>query len=322
MNPPHESPSGRSDNLAMTQARLAERIRRSLGTMSPRLRQVAEYVLTHHERVSFLPAARLGRMIGVSEATVVRFAMALGYSGYAAFQEAVQEIVKSQLTTVDRLELAGRPNGAQSMAARIIEADIENLRVTLRSLDDSTFQAAVSAIMKARRILVVGFRGAASLALFLGLNLNWILGNVKVAGFTAQDLWEDLVHLKRGDLVIGISFPRYTDATVRAIAEAQKQGSTIIALTDGVLSPLSQYADVVLTARHTIPTYADSFVAPLSIINALLAATGAADKPRTTRELRRLEVLWDRCGVYYRPANRSYTPVTANGTEANRIAAK
>jgi DNA-binding MurR/RpiR family transcriptional regulator len=244
----------------------------------------------------------MGQVIGVSESTVVRFAMTLGYSGYAAFQESLQEIVKSQLTTVDRLELANGRNTAKGIAARIMEADMENLRLTLRDLDASAFRDSVSAMTRARRILVIGFRGAASLALFLGLNLNWILGNVKVAGFTAQDLWEDLVHLKQGDLVIGISFPRYTDATVRAIAEARRRGCSIIALTASVLSPLSRHADVVLTARHTIPTYADSFVGPLSVINALLAATGAVNKTRTTGELRRLEELWDRCGVYYRPS--------------------
>ncbi len=318
MRRPHKSTFTSAEIVPISQAQLAQRIRQRLGKMSPRLRQVADYVLTHYDRASFLPAAKLGQAIGVSESTVVRFAMTLGYSGYAPFQETLQEIVKSQLTTVDRLEFADSRNTAKSIAARIMEADVENLRLTLRDLDESAFRDAVSAITQARRILVIGFRGAASLALFLGLNLNWIFGNVKVAGFTAQDLWEDLVHLKHGDLVIGISFPRYTDATVRAIAEARRCGCKIIALTDSVLSPLSWYADVVLTARHTIPTYADSFVAPLSVINALLAATGTVDKTRTTRELRRLEELWDRCAVYYRPSNKSHDTGAQDGAGLNR----
>ena len=316
MNRGPRSSSARPDKPAINHSQLAQRIGQHLTRMSPGLQRVAEYVLRHYDRVSFLPAARLGQLIGVSETTVVRFALALGYSGYAPFQETVQEIVKSQLTTVERLELTAGRDSAENIASRIVEADIENLRLTLRDLDESAFRAAVSAIVEARRILVVGFRGAASLALFLGLNLNWILGNVKVAGFTAQDLWEDLVHLGRSDLVVGISFPRYTNATVRAIAEGQKQGCKIVVLTDSVLSPLSQCADVVLAARHTVPSYADSFVAPLSVINALLAAVSAADKPRTTRELRRLEALWDRCGVYYRSSNKSKTPPSRS--KANR----
>ena len=300
MKRPPTPPIAPEDSVPLVQAQLTQRIRQRLARMSPRLRRVGEYVLAHYDRASFLPAAKLGRVIGVSESTVVRFATTLGYSGYAPFQEALQEIVRGQLTTIDRLELAGNEDPSKSIAARVMQADMENLRLTWRDFDEAAFRDAVSAIARARRILVVGFRGAGSLALFLGLNLNWILGNVKVAGFTAQDLWEDLIHLRTGDLVIGISFPRYTDATVRAISEARRRGCTIIALTDSVLSPLSQYADVVLTARHTIPTYADSFVAPLSVINALLAAS-AVQKPRTTKELRKLEDLWTRAGVYYRP---------------------
>jgi DNA-binding MurR/RpiR family transcriptional regulator len=302
----------------VAQAQLGQRIKRRLDRMSTRLRQVAEYVLLHYDHASFLPAAKLGQVVGVSESTVVRFATTLGYPGYSQFQEALQEIVRNHLTTVDRMELAGIPNTAKSLLASIVEADVENLRFTLRDLDESAFREAVSIIVKARRILIVGFRGPACLALFLGFNLNWIRGNVKVAGFNAQDLWEDLVHLGQDDLVIGISFPRYTGATVRAIAEARKRGCKIVALTDSVLSPLSKYADVVLNARHNIPAYVDSFVAALSIVNALLAAISMVNKARTTRGLRQLEDLWNRSGVFYRSSDRMDIANAPGGTARNR----
>jgi DNA-binding MurR/RpiR family transcriptional regulator len=278
-----------------------QRIRARLDQMSNGYRQVADYLLEHYDRAAFLTAARLGQTIGVSESTVVRFATALGYAGYPELQGVLQEIVKSRLTTVDRvLGSADTLETEEDVLAAVMNADIENIRLTLRDLDRKTFHSAVSLLLDARRILVVGLRSAASLALFFGFNLNWILGNVKVAGFVAQDLWENLVHLGRDDVVVGISFPRYTRATVQVVAAAREQRCRIIALTDSVVSPLSKYADVLLIARDTIPSYTDSFVAPLSIINALLAAISTAGRPRTTRNLRKLENLWKMYTVYHR----------------------
>ncbi|MDR7555497.1 MAG: MurR/RpiR family transcriptional regulator [Armatimonadota bacterium] len=281
---------------------LIQRIRDRLDQMSNGYRQVADYILEHYDRAAFLTAAKLGRTVGVSESTVVRFATALGYGGYPELQGVLQEIVKSRLTTVDRVIGSADTLGSEEdILTAVMQGDIENLRLTLRDLDRKAFHAAVSMLRGARRILVVGLRSSAALALFLGFNLDWILGNVKVAGFVAQDVWEHLVHLGREDVVVGISFPRYTKATVQALAAARERRCKIIALTDSVVSPLSKYADVVLAARDTVPAYTDSFVAPLSIINALLAATSMADRARTTRNLRRLEELWKEYGVYHQP---------------------
>jgi DNA-binding MurR/RpiR family transcriptional regulator len=278
---------------------LLARVRDRRDQMSAGHRHLAEFVLDHYDRAAFLTAAKLGQIVGVSESTVVRFAMALGYEGYPEFQESLQEIVKSRLTTVDRLiGMAEGMHSQEDLLAAILQADIDNIRMTLRDLDRGAFQNAVTALVEADRILVVGFRSAASLALFLGFNLNWILGNVKVAGFTAQDFWEDLVHLGPRDVVVGITFPRYTRATVQALTAAADRGCRLIAITDSVVSPLSRHADVLLTARHGIPAYTDSFTAPMSLINALLAAVGAADRSRTARNLRKLEDLWERFEVY------------------------
>jgi len=266
--------------------------------MSAGHRHLSEFVLNHYYRAAFLTAAKLGQIIGVSESTVVRFAMALGYDGYREFQESLQDIVKSRLATVDRLVgMAEGMNSQEDLLAAILQADIDNIRMTLRDLDRGAFQDAVNALVEADRILVFGFRSAASLALFLGFNLNRILGNVNVAGFTAEDLWEDLVHLGPRDVVVGITFPRYTRATVQALAAAADRDCGLIAITDRVVSPLIRHADVLLTARHGIPAYTDSFTAPMSLINALLAAVGAADRSRTARNLRKLEDLWERFEV-------------------------
>ena len=212
---------------------------------------------------------------------------------------------------VDRAGLPGGRRAPEDILTQIVEADIDNLRLTLREEDKEAFRKAVSLILASKRIFVVGFRSAYGLALFLGFNLNWILGNIKVVGFPAQDLWEDLIHVGPQDLVIGISFPRYTEATVSALAAARTRPCKIIALTDSIMSPLARYADVVLTARHSIPTYADSFVAPLGVVNALLAATATSTthKSQMSKKLRMLESLWDQFGVHHRDydASRSHT---------------
>ena len=294
-----EGTSQMSPQLRMAYEELMQRIRERLEKMSNGHRQVAEFILEHYDRAAFMTAAKLGQTVGVSESTVVRFATALGYAGYPELQDVLQDTVKRRLTTVDRL--LGSANGLRTeedVLSAVMEVDAENIRLTLRDLDREAFHTAVSLILSAREVLVVGFRSSASLALFLGFNLNWILGNVKVAGFTAQDLWEDLVHLGREDVVIAIKFPRYTHATVQAVAAAHERGCSIIAFTDSLLSPLSRYATVVLTARHSLPSYTDSFVAPLSLIDALLAAIGTSDKTRTSRALQKLEELWAKFEVY------------------------
>jgi DNA-binding MurR/RpiR family transcriptional regulator len=279
---------------------LMERIRERLDGLSKAFQGVAKFILERYDRAAFLTAAELGRAVGVSESTVVRFANALGYAGYPEFQEVLQEVMRNRLTTVERLVSPdGRTSPHRDLFESILQTDIENIRLTLHDLDRVNFRRAVSAILEARRILIVGFRSASALALFLSVNLNWILGNVKVAGFTGQDLWEDIAHLGRKDLVIGIAFPRYTRTTVAAVSEAKLKGCKVVALTDSVLSPLSRYADIVLAAHCTSLAYSDSFVAPLSVINALLAASSMADKAHTMRRLRKMEEIWERQTVYH-----------------------
>jgi DNA-binding MurR/RpiR family transcriptional regulator len=276
---------------------LTERIRTRLDGMSEGQRRVADYILAHYDQAAFLTAARLGRTVGVSESTVVRFAAGLGYRGYPGLQRVLQEMVRSRLAP-DRARPASGTGSADEVLTAIMQADAENIRLTLRDVDRKAFRTAVALLLGARRILVVGFRGATSLALFMGFNLDWILGNVKVVGHAGQDLWENLVHLGRDDVVVGICFPRHTRSTIQALAAARERGCRVVALTDGVVSPLTRHAEVLLTARGTTPALTDSYVAPLSLINALLAATSAADRARARRTRRKLEELQAQYGVH------------------------
>jgi DNA-binding MurR/RpiR family transcriptional regulator len=278
---------------------LTQRIRARLDGLSDGQRRVADYILAHYDQAAFLTAARLGQRVGVSESTVVRFASVLGYRGYPGLQGVLQEMIRSRLAPDGRARPSSGAASADEVLTAIMQADAENIRLTLRDVDRRAFRTAVALLLGARRILVVGFRGATSLALFMGFNLDWILGNVKVVGHAGQDLWESLVHLGRDDVVVGIGFPRHTRSTIQALAAARARGCRVVALTDGVVSPLTRHADVLLTARGTVPALTDSYVAPLSLINALLAATSAADRTRATRTRRKLEELQTQYGVYF-----------------------
>ncbi|MDR7454643.1 MAG: MurR/RpiR family transcriptional regulator, partial [Armatimonadota bacterium] len=183
---------------------LTQRIRNRLDRMSDGQRRVADYVLAHYDQAAFHTAARLGQTVGVSESTVVRFASALGYRGYPGLQRVLREMVRSRLAPDGRAQPAPASGSADEVLTAIMQADAENIRLTLRDVDRKAFRTAVALLLGARRILVVGFRGATSLALFMGFNLDWILGNVKVVGHAGQDLWESLVHLGKDDVVVGI----------------------------------------------------------------------------------------------------------------------
>lgn len=281
------------------EAELWRRIKERLTALSGGHRLVAEYILNNSERAAFMTAAALGGVTKVSESTVVRCAGALGYSGYPEMQRALQEVIKRRLTTVDRL-WGSAAAGEQGVMYNVMSTDMENIRLTLRDLDETAFERAVEAILDARRIAVVGVRSAAALAFFLGFNLSWILNNVHVVGAGPLDMWEQLASLGPGDLVIAISFPRYTRPAVRALELAAQRGCKTVAITDTVMSPLARRADITLTARGNIASFVDSFVAPLSVVNALLTAVSIKDKDRTGRALAALEEVWEREGVYYR----------------------
>ena len=274
------------------------RVRARLPGLSGGHRQVAEYVLKNSEKAAFMTAAALSQVVGVSESTVVRLATALGYSGYPELQRALQEVIKQRLTTVDRL-WGSAAAGEQGILYNVMNTDMENIRLTLRDLDEAAFERAVDAILAARQIAVVGVRSGASLAWFLGFNLSWVLNNVRVVGSGPLDMWEQIATLEPADLVIAISFPRYSRPTVRALDLARKRGVKTIAITDTIMSPLAQRADITLTARGNIASFVDSFVAPLSLANALLTAVSVRDKDRTARALAGLEEIWEREGIYY-----------------------
>lgn len=281
-------------------ADLAERIRQRASSFSDGQKAVADYILREYERAAFLTAARLGQRVGVSESTVVRFAMALGYAGYPEMQQTVQDMVRSKLTTVDRL--LGSVDGLEeheSVLAKVMQQDIDNIRQTLQETAPEVFEEAVRLILRARRIYVTGLRSASSLAVFLAFCLNWVLGNTHALISCVEDWLEQMGQLGPEDLLIAISFPRYTRKTVEIVDHARARGAQVLAITDSVMSPLARQATLVLPARSSIDSYIDSFTAPLSLINALLTAVAQRQKERTVASLDRLESEWRKYRVFW-----------------------
>ena len=259
---------------------------------------IAEYILKSYDKAAFMTAAKLGVSVGVSESTVVRFANELGFSGYPKLQKALQELIKNKLTTVQRLELSNDYVSEGYALKGVLKADMENIRATLEKINYNTFEEVVNKIFEAKRIYIIGLRSSTALAEFLGFYLNIILQNVKTVGYGISDIFEQMINLEEGDLVIGIGFPRYASRTIDALAFAQDRGADVVAITDSLLSPLAAKADYSLIAQSNMASFVDSLVAPLSVINALIIAVGMREKSSITTTFNNLESIWKEYNVY------------------------
>jgi DNA-binding MurR/RpiR family transcriptional regulator len=264
---------------------------------------IAEYILKHYDKAAFMTAAKLGVSVGVSESTVVRFANELGYSGYPKLQKALQELIKTKLTTVQRIELTNDFTSEESALKGVLKSDMENLRATLEKINNKTFTDVVRSIFAAKKIYIIGLRSSTALADFLGFYLNIILDNVKVVGYGISDIFEQIFNVGEDDLVIGIGFPRYANRTIEALSFAQSRNAKVVAITDSLLSPLASKADYTLIAQSNMASFVDSLVAPLSVINALIIAVGMREKEKISNTFTDLESIWEEYNVY------SYKPV-------------
>jgi len=260
-------------------------------------KRIADYILRSYDEAAFMTAAKLGDTVGVSESTVVRFAYSLGLDGYPALQEALQEMIRNRLTSVQRIRLAATiPQ--DEMLRKVLSSDMNNIRATIDMIDNDTFRHAIDAILGARRIYVLGVRSSLALAQFLSYYLDFVCDNVVFINGAVQDTFERMVRLGPEDVCFGISFPRYSVRAVEAMRYAKKQGATVISLTDLPTSPSAEFADYVLCARSDMASFADSLVAPLSLINAIISAVGLARQEQAYQHLDRLEQIWSAEGVY------------------------
>ena len=274
-------------------------IQENMSTFSKGQKRIANYILESYDKAAFMTASRLGKTVSVSESTVVRFAAELGYDGYPSMQRSLQKMIRNRLTSVQRIEVSNDRIGDQDLLSSVLQSDIEKIRLTLEEGDRQSFDRAVDAIVSARKIYIMGVRSSASLATFLSFYFNLIFDNViSVAANTASEVFETMLRVGAEDVVIGVSFPRYSSRTVQAMNFARDRGATTIAITDSEASPLAPISNYTLKARSDMASFVDSLVAPLSLVNALLVAVSRKKNDDLAHTFQTLEDIWDEYGVY------------------------
>ncbi len=260
---------------------------------------IARFVIENYDKAAYMNVEQLSRITGVSEATVVRFSAEMGYEKYQKFQHAVWEYAKSKLTSVQRMNLTYDRLNTQNILSGVLNSDIDKIRSTLSSIDQDEFEKIVDTIFSANRIYIVGLRSASYLAGLLGFYLNLVFDKVTViSSASASEIFEQMYRVNPGDVVIGISFPRYSKRTVNALRYAKSKGVTVIGITDGALSPIKVNADYSLLARSDAESFVDSLVAPLSVINALIVALALKNKDEVCQNFELLEHIWHEYDVY------------------------
>ncbi len=262
-------------------------------------RNIAAYISEHYDKAAYMTAAKLGGEVGVSESTVVRFVMELGFEGYPEFRRALLELVRSKLTAVQRIEVTNNLIGDANVLEKVLLSDIDKIKRTLEGIDKKAFDSAVRAIVDAKSVYIMGMRGSSYLAGLLNYSFRMISDNVRLIQTTSgSETFEQMMSLSSDDVFIAISFPRYSKSIIKGVEYAKRIGADVIALTDSENSPIATNADQVLVAQSDMASFADSYVAPMSVINALIVAVSRECGDRFTERLHRLESVWDEYNVY------------------------
>lgn len=262
-------------------------------------KKLAAYIKENYDKAAFLTAAKLGETVGVSESTVVRFATHLGYKGYPEFQRELEELVRNKLNSIQRMEVTYGKVPQSEILDTVLHSDIDKIKMTLEAVDHEAFNLAVETILEAKNIYVVGIRSCAPLAEFLAFYLNLIFDGVRLLNTnSASELFEQMIRIGEKDVIIGISFPRYSMRTLKALEFANNRNAKVITLTDSIHSPMNLYSSCNLIARSDMASIVDSLVAPLSVINALVVALSMRKQKTVVATLEALEKIWDEYRVY------------------------
>ncbi len=273
--------------------------------MSKGHRSIANYITSNYDKAAFMTAAKLGETAGVSESTVVRFACELGYDGYPKLQRALQILARSRLTSVQRIELAENRMNSSDVLEKVVGMDIDNLRHTFEEVSKESFDRAAVTIASANRLYIIGVRSSASLASFMAFYFNHIFENVRSVNTTSvSEMFEQILNIGPGDVLIAVTFPRYSQRTVKAAKYAHGCGASVVSITDSVASPIVPYSDIPLFAKSDMASFVDSLVAPLSIINALIVAVGLRHENDLSETFKKLERVWEEYNVYQQEDER------------------
>lgn len=277
-------------------------IQEKQSTFSKGQKQISSFILGHYDKAAYMTAAKLGALVGVSESTVVRFANELGFAGYPELQHSLQEMIRSKLTTIQRIEITNDRIGESDLLEKVLNSDIEKIKHTLEEIDRTSFENAVDDLIGAQMIYIIGMRSSSSLASFMYHYLNLVFPHVRLVRTTSgSEIFEQLLRINDKDAIVGISFPRYSKRIINALGYAKKQGAKVISITDSAASPIAANADDLLLAKSDMASFVDSLVAPLSIINALIVAIGRKKQDEIAETFGKLERIWDEYDVYEKP---------------------
>lgn len=267
-------------------------------------RRIAQYIIENYDKCAYMTASKLGSLVDVSESTVVRFANELGFEGYPEMQRAMQEFIRTKLTSFQRVEVTNNLIGDGDVLDKVLFSDIEKIKHTHDSIDRDSFNEAVDKIISAKHIYIIGVRSASTLAGFLNYNFRMIFDNVHFVQTTSgSEMFEQILKISPEDVLIAISFPRYSKRIINAVEFAKSKGADVIALTDTEQSPIAPEADQLLLAKSDMASFVDSLVAPLSILNAIIVAVAKKKNESITERLRELEQIWDEYDVYDKTQN-------------------
>ena len=277
---------------------LIKTIQNNFNRLSKGHKIIAEFIINNYDKAAFMTAATLGNNLNISESTVVRFADTLGYSGYRELQKELQQLIKNKLTTVQRISLPDSYTNVENDLSKVLESDIENIKKTITELDLNSLHKATDLMIKGKQIYIIGLRSSTFLAGYLTFYLNFFFDNVKLVTAGPNDIFEQLVKVDKNDVVIGITFPRYSKKTLEALDYAKSKGCPIISITDSLISPATNFSDVVLIAKSDMISFVDSLVAPMSLINAIIIALGIEKRKDLTNYFEDLEGIWKTYNVY------------------------
>lgn len=280
---------------------LISKIKKEYSNLSKGQKLIADYITSDYDKAAFMTASRIGDLVGVSESTVVRFANTLGYDGYPSLQEELQELIKSKLTTVQRISMSEDDYSNKDIGVKkILKTDMDNIKETADEIDCEEFETVIDEILIAKRVYILGLRSSNTLAAYLGFYLGIILDDVTVVSLGISDIFEQLIRVNKDDLVIGISYPRYSRRTIDALKYVKEQDAKIIGITDSYTSPIVKIADHTLYAKSNMVSFVDSLVAPMSLINALIVSIGMRLKSEASEYFGELEHIWEEYNIYDR----------------------
>ncbi len=277
---------------------LIEDIQQQYPRLSKGQKLIAQYLIKHYDKVAFMTASKLGEEVGVSESTVVRFANALGFSGYPKMQDALQELIKNKLTTVQRVEMHQEYSDDCKILNKVLKSDMDNIKDTLEEMDENTFQQASEKLLNARKIYILGMRSSFTVAQYLGFYLDIILDNVHIIRMDMGDAFEQVVRINKDDVVVAISFPRYSKKSYQVVNYAKEKGAHIISITDSLFAPIASMSDTTLLVKSNMASFVDSLVPALSLCNALIVSIGMKEKEDIKSYFDVLEKIWEKYSVY------------------------